>query len=94
MTALQETQYNRYILNMNTDHKAVTAALKTATSALKAQYSTSPRKGGLSFWAVKITASPTSKAEIEELCASDERFEGWKFFTSKNGCTHGVYALV
>lgn len=79
---------------MNTNHKEVAAALKSATSALKVQFSKSPRNGGKWHWAIKMASSPTSKAEIEVLCAEDPTFEGWSFFTSKDGSTHGVYVIV
>ena len=79
---------------MNTNHKEVAVALKSATAALKVQFSKSPRNGGKWHWAIKMTASPTSKTEIEELCATNETFRGWSFFTSKDGSTHGVFAIV
>lgn len=77
---------------MNTNHKAVVAALKATYT--NASFSTSPRKGGKAHWAVKISSTATSKAEIEELCATNETFLGWSFFTSRDGSTHGVMAMV
>ena len=79
---------------MTINRKDIVAAVKSATAAVKPEFSTSPRKGGKMHCAVKIPASPTSRIECEELCATNEMFKGWSFFTSRDGSTHGVFAIV
>lgn len=78
-----------------------TCTLKEATTHLKqmgftdAKASKSPRdKGVKEHQAVKIKSTPDSKMIIESMLADNPSLEGYSFFTSRDGGTHGIFRIV
>lgn len=78
--------------HMTIDHKSTLSIIKQALPGTRMGFSTSPRKGGRSFWAIKMEATPERVEALEKLIA-DDKLPHWSLFFSKDRATTGVHVI-